>query len=302
MPVFLICSSHWACTQAQPRKTQTGGADYYRQFLKAQGLAKRHDFAQAASLYEQLTRAYPEDAEVWMELASARAKSQQFRAGAEAYEKALARGGEYEGLLAYRIARLYALAGDRNQSLAWLEKSLAMPLENRPQIANDDAFSSWQNDERFRRLAGFAPKRTFSREEGWNYDLDFLVSEIRRMHYAYRSGPLPQGFEDDVRALRKRIGQLSDSAMQPEIQRLLARLGDGHTVLSGVPPRGIPVRLYEFSDGMFVIDAPEDCHCIGERVTALGSTPIQSAVQKITPFLSVDNSMGVRMQAPLYLR
>jgi hypothetical protein len=96
--------------------------------------------------------------------------------------------------------------------------------------------------------------------------------------------------------------KLTEAAMQPEIQRLLARLGDGHTGLQGIPSGQIPLNFYDFSDGMFVIDAPADCNCIGERVVALGATPIQAAVQKITPFLSVDNAMGVRMKAPVYLR
>jgi hypothetical protein len=95
---------------------------------------------------------------------------------------------------------------------------------------------------------------------------------------------------------------LSDAAMTPEIQRLLAHLGDGHTLLGGPLPRQIPLSFYDFSDGMFVIDAPEECRCIGERLVSLGATPIQDAVRKITPFLSVDNAMGVRLQAPVYLR
>ncbi len=300
--MWLLVASLLACTQAQPTKMHVRGAEYYRQFMKAEELAKKNDFAHAVALYEQLTRAYPDDAEVWMRLAAARAKSEQFRAGAEAYEQALAQGGEYEGVLAYRTAKLYAQAGDKTQSLAWLEKSLAMPLEDRTQIANDDVFSKWQDDDRFRKLAGLLPKRTFSREEGWNYDVDFLLSEIRRMHYTYRSGPSPKGFEEAVGGLRHRIHELSDSAMGPEIQRLLASLGDGHTALRAAPPPRIPFAFYEFSDGIFVIDAPDDCRCIGDRVVALGSTPIHSAVEKITPFLSVDNSMGVRLQAPIYLK
>jgi hypothetical protein len=290
------------CARAQPTQMQALGAEYYRQFTKAQDLAGRNDLAQAAAVYEQLTRAYPDDVEVWIALGDARAGSKQYRAGAEAFEQAVARGGEYDSFVAARIARLYAQAGEKNLSLAWIEKALALPLENRLQIADDDAFAQWRDDDRFRKLAGLLPKRTLSREEGWNYDLDFFVSEIRRMHYAYHSGPLPTGFEEDVRGLRKRIPELSDAAMRPEIQRLLARLGDGHTSLGGAPHHRIPCIFYEFSDGFFMIDAPDDCRCIGDRVVAVGPTPIRTAVQKITPFLSVDNAMGVRLQAPVYLR
>jgi hypothetical protein len=78
-------------------------------------------------------------------------------------------------------------------------------LENRPGIAGDDAFAAWRDDGEFRKLAGLLPKRSFTREEGWNYDLDFFLAEIRRMHYIYRTNPLPPQFAEDVRLLRQRI-------------------------------------------------------------------------------------------------
>jgi hypothetical protein len=302
----VLALSSLACAQApSPKRTgqlAASGAAYYAQFTRAQDLAKQGQSAEAADLYERLTQSYRDDAEIWIKLGNTRSKAKQFREAAEAYSQALAHGGEYPGSIAYRIANLYAQAGDKSQSFAWLEKSLAIPLENRPRIAADEAFAAWRGDEGFRKLAGLAPKRSVFREEGWTYDLDYLVAEIRRLHYWYRTNLLPRGFDEDVRILRQRVPQLSDAAMGPEIQRLLARLGDGHTGLQGAPPRQIPLTFYDFSDGMFVIDASADCGCIGDRVVALGSTPIQSAVQKITPFLSVDNAMGIRLKAPIYLR
>jgi tetratricopeptide (TPR) repeat protein len=302
---LVIASSLTACGQAHSMaasQVNSSGADYHRQFTQAQDLAKKEKFAEAAASFERLTKSYPDDAEIWVELGRALAKAKQYRAGAEAYSQALARGGQYPGSLTYRIARLYALAGDKAQSLAWLEKSLAVPLEFRPQIANEEAFAAWRDDEAFRKLAGLAPKKSLSREQEWNYDLDFFVAEIRRLHFAYRDHPLPSGFEDEVGALRRKIPQLANAAMRTEIQRLLARLGDGHTRLQNETTLQIPFSFYSFSDGMFVTGAPADCGCIGDRVVAIGSAPIQVAVQKITPFLSVDNAMGVRQQSPSYLR
>jgi tetratricopeptide (TPR) repeat protein len=302
MSSLLLALSLIACAQAPPPKTNMHGAEYYEQFTRAQDRASKGEFAEAAALYDRLTQSYPDDVEVWIKLGNARSRTKQYRAAAEAYSQALARGGEYPGSLAYRVASLYAQAGDKSQSFAWLEKSLALPLENRPRIADDSVFAAWRNDEAFRKLAGLPPKPSLTREEGWSYDLDFFLAEIRRLHYSYRANPLPAGFEEGLRLLRGRIPKLSDAAMGPEIQRLLARLGDGHTRLQGAAPRQIPFAFYEFSDGMFAIDAPPECGCLGDRVVALGSTPTQTAVRKITPFLSVDNAMGVRLQAPIYLR
>jgi tetratricopeptide (TPR) repeat protein len=297
------------CSQSHVTAAQSNsrGAEYFERFQRAEELAKKEQFAEAAAVYEQLTKSYADDVEIWVKLANARSRSKQFAGAAEAFSQALARGGEYPGSLAYRIARMHGLAGDKKQAFAWLEKSLAVPMENRPRIADDEAFAAWRKDAALRKLAGLGDETSLNHEQRWNADLDFLIAEIRRMHYAYRTGslsvsPLPAGFDEDVRRLRARLSQLSDVAMVPEIQRLLARLGDGHTGVQAIPPREFPIGMYAFADGIFVTDAPAECACIGERVVALGGMPIEAAVEKITPFLSVDNAMGVKLKAPMYLR
>lgn len=302
--ILLALAGVGACQRASSQAASHGqnpGAEYYRRFADAEDLAKKEKFTEAAAIYDSLARLNPGDAEIWLKLGRARGQAKQYREAADAYSHAMALGGEYPGSVAYRIARDYGLAGDKPQAFAWIEKALAIPLENRPRIADDDAFAAWRDDPAFRKLAGLEPKGNFTREQEWNYDLDFLVAEIRRLHFAYRDHPLPEGFENQVKSLRQRIPQIPNALMIAEVQRLLARLGDGHTGVQDAPDR-IPVRFYDFSDGMFVTDAPPECNCIGDRVIAIGSTPIKTAVEKITPFLSVDNSMGVRLKAPMYLR
>lgn len=292
-----------ACGQgtAPSSKAALRGAEYYESLEKARALADKKQSAEAAAIFDRLTHSYPDDVEVWMELGRARLAANQYREAAAAFEQVIARGGEYDGFMTYRIARTYALAGDKDKSLAWLEKSLAVPFENRPMIAIDTPFDAWREDDKLRQLSAQPAKKDIPREEAWNRDLDFFVAEVRRMYYSYRSAPLPGGFEDDVRRLRQRMPKLTDRQMVPEIQRLLARLGDGHTQLNQPSPR-MPLRFYQFSDGVFVIDAPEDCHCIGERVLAVGATPIDTALQRIRPFLSVDNEMGARLKGASFLR
>jgi hypothetical protein len=291
-----------ACAQAPKPQGKVHGAEYYELFTRAKEFEKKGDFAGAAALYDRLTKSYPDDTEIWVQLGAAHGAAGHFTQAAEAYSQALGRGGEYPGSLAYRIASSYARAGDKDRAMEWLAKALAVPFENRPRIALDDAFAPWREDNSFRKAAGLAPKTSMSREAGWNYDLDFLLTEVRRMHYSYRNGTLPRGYEEAVRQLRQRISKLSDSAMEPEIQRLLAGLGDGHTALRAGPSKHIPFAFYDFSDGVFVIDAPADCQCIGARVLGIGEAPIQEVLRKIAPFLSVDNAMGIRLQAPVYLR
>jgi Tetratricopeptide repeat len=74
-PVLCLFFGLSGSARAQPARMQAPGAEYYRQFTKAQDLGRRNDLAQAAAVYEQLTRAYPDDVEVWIALGDARAGS-----------------------------------------------------------------------------------------------------------------------------------------------------------------------------------------------------------------------------------
>ena len=297
--ILALVLSAWNSAAAPHAAAHIRGAEYYERLQRARQLTGV-DNAQSAELYEGLTEAYPDDVEVCLEFGNLLAQAIQYRKAAEAYSQSISRGGKFNAYVSHQIARLYALAGEKSLALEWLEKSLMVPMEVRPQIAEDEAFLALRNDDDFRRLGGLLPKRNFSREEGWNYDLDFLVSEIRRMHYTFRKSAISKGLEDEIKGLRARIPQLSDELMVPEIQRIVARLGDGHSLVAKTPKR-IPLSFYSFSDGLFVTDAPEECGCIGDRVLGFGPTSAPEAMRRIEPFLSVDNPMGYRRYAPVYL-
>jgi len=131
--IAILALSLIACAQPPSAKSNPRGVDHYEQFRRAQQHAKKGEFAEAAAVYDHLAQTDPDDVEIWNALGSARSKAKQFRGAAEAYSQALARGGEYPGSFAYRIAGLYEQAGDKSQSLAW------------------------RNDDAFRKVAGLLP-------------------------------------------------------------------------------------------------------------------------------------------------
>ena len=72
-------------------------------------------------------------------------------------------------------------------------------------------------------------------------------------------------FDSPATALKARVGELSDDRIILELSRIVTLLGDGHSGIYG-PRQGTPLRLvsgslplrfYEFADGVFVIDAVE---------------------------------------------
>jgi hypothetical protein len=132
--------------------------------------------------------------------------------------------------------------------------------------------------------------------------------EIRRQHYVYKSRPLPEAFGWKVRELKDAIPRFSDERMLLELQGLMRHLGDGHCYLLPItfqdqPTKCLPVQLYLFSDGLFVVDAEKGYErWLGRRVERLGPAPVADVMKRVADFSSRDNGMTPTWVGPFLLR
>jgi hypothetical protein len=149
---------------------------------------------------------------------------------------------------------------------------------------------------------------TQDRVAGWRSDIDFLLAEMRRQHYLYRSQPLPEALARRAAELREAVPRFSDERMLAEFQRLMSFLGDGHCYIlpagaARVLSTYLPLRFYLFSDGLYVIDADAGHdRWIGSRVVKFGNVSADDAIARVGEMTSKDNSMGVKWVGPFLLR
>lgn len=153
----------------------------------------------------------------------------------------------------------------------------------------------------------------------WREDLRYLVEQISVVHpdaFHHVSEP---AFRAAAAKLDAAIPTLSDHQIEVELVRLIAMLGEGHSRLSlpglsdpmsDVPeatpvkdPRlafhALPLRLYEFTDGLFVVAATAQWRSLlGAQVLAIGGHPAEAAQQAVQPLVNRDNEMGQRLIAP----
>jgi tetratricopeptide (TPR) repeat protein len=302
VPALLICGSASAAPLV--------GAEYFATLQAADRAYGERRYPAAESLYAHLAE-NSQDVWVWYRLGQSRVQQKRYLIAADAFRHALPLGTQraresYLEFMRVRIARCHALAGERDSAIAWLEQAIANGYEDRGDLAEDDDLASLRGDPRFERLAGRLGD-SLTRDEGWRYDLDYLVSEIRRVHVRFRNEPLPRGFESEVHALRAEIPRLDDAHVMLRLQGLMARLGDGHTVLYPFGRRvtlpSIPIRMYHFEDGWFVVEAPDSLNrWIGRRALAMGGVPIDTLARRVASFISLDNTIGIEWIGPLYLQ
>jgi hypothetical protein len=155
--------------------------------------------------------------------------------------------------------------------------------------------------------------------EQWREDLHYLSEQIPKVHPGAFHATTPEQFYKAVAELDAQIPRLSDNAIEVELARLVASLGEGHSRLSlpglsdpmsDVPEitpfkdprlafRTLPIQLYWFSNGIFVLKTTQEYQSlVNARVLKIGGNQVDSVLEQMKPLVNQDNSMGFRLIAP----
>ena len=273
---------------------------------QARAALAHQQFAHAQSLFSRLATQDSANGAYWLGLGESEVGLTHFLPAISALKRALALGFGSRPERSYQIARLYARRNLPDSALAWLQRALAARYEHRPSIASDSAFTALHDDPTFRRLAQLAPD-PLSRNDGWAFDLSLLVEEAKRMS----TGPHPvarsSGFDSAAAALRDSIPILSNEQIYLGMQRLMAMLGNGHSVLFPLSThvltiKMLPIDLYAFSDGLYIVGGVGDAGAlVGDKVERIGDLSAADALERTAPFLNQDNPMDISWNGPYFL-
>lgn len=144
-----------------------------------------------------------------------------------------------------------------------------------------------------------------ARTAGWRSDIAYYLEQMRRQHYVYRERPLPPAMLMAAQRLSADVPRYSDERMLAEFEYLASFAGDGHTYMLPFGARRVgahmlPLRLYQFSDGLYVVDALNDSakDWIGSRVLRIGNASGDDVINAMRPTLSVDNQFGYLWVGP----
>lgn len=140
----------------------------------------------------------------------------------------------------------------------------------------------------------------------WERDLDFVVEQVRGVHPAPWRNVSEEDFTAAARELRAALPELSRRQVVARVMALVARIGDGHTHIEPVGEHGFlgwfPIRMTDFSDGLFVTVAPAGRgDLLGARVLEVGSVPAEEALKLIGGLVGADNAWWRRSEAAMLL-
>jgi hypothetical protein len=146
--------------------------------------------------------------------------------------------------------------------------------------------------------------QTEQAQQAWREDLNYVAERLRTQHPKAFYRVSEQEFQRAVDDLDAQIPYLTDDQVRIGLIRIAALI-DGHTQIPVTQSRlGFhiyPLRLYQFSDGLFVIDAQEPYHdSVGAKIVQIGSIDVDEAYRRLATLAPHDNDMTIRLLTPLY--
>ena len=288
-------------------------------YLRTRDQARAYSFAsrwaEALPLWQQLTEENPVDGRNWQGLAEASFAVGRYRGALVAYRQ-VGRLGVHDdehlavlpGAPEYLIARCHAALGDHDAALSALADAMRNGFTRIDEAVQDSHLEPLRVDPRFRAVLDITDADGLPRNAGWRTDLGKIVREARRRRPVPLPAPRATEFDAAADQLHTAIPGLSDAEVMVGMMRLLALLDDGHAFLE-VPSghdtlsRALPVQFYDFAEGLYVTSAePAYASLLGERVLALGDSPVLEVLRAVEPLICRDNEYRPGEIAPTYLR
>jgi hypothetical protein len=149
------------------------------------------------------------------------------------------------------------------------------------------------------------------RETGWRMDLEELLPEMEAIHPDLYHGTPRAELAAAVDELIGEVPSASDDELLDGVLRIVAMVSaggrDGHTGAfiwgsGSYPVHSMPLRLWQFSDGMYIVDAlPPYEELIGARLDSVAGTATAEIVNALDRLIPRDNPTTVVLLAPRFM-
>lgn len=141
----------------------------------------------------------------------------------------------------------------------------------------------------------------------WREDINFLTRESEQIHPNLFHTISRSEYLAAAETLKSNLSSRTFAEIFVEIKRLVAlpaKKEDGHSQVTMFQATGFrlyPLRLYEFSDGVFVIDAnPPHQQAIGQKVVQIGGKDMSQVNTILDPLITRDNPANVKQKRTLH--
>ena len=141
-----------------------------------------------------------------------------------------------------------------------------------------------------------------NRNTKWLEDINFLCCELPKKHKNLFAQKSENEFLSDISLLKTNVDSLNNHEIKLQIAKIIASIKDAHTSVPLQINLLLPLELYWFSDGIYVISAPlvykDIVYC---KITKINGTPIEEVITILKSIISYENGAYLNSQIPKYL-
>lgn len=137
----------------------------------------------------------------------------------------------------------------------------------------------------------------------WVEDIDYLKEELIKNHVNLFAYIEEDEFNKKIEGLKEIIDKLDYEEMKVEISRITASIRDAHTSLIFPARKFIPLKFYNFNDGIYIINSTKDYeNLLFKKVIAIEDTKIEDILKELSNIISYENQYFFKAQSMKYLQ
>jgi hypothetical protein len=142
-------------------------------------------------------------------------------------------------------------------------------------------------------------------QAAWHEDLSYMAERMQEIHPNLFWRTPEAEFHQAIADLEAQLPYLTDEQVKVGIIKIVALI-DGHTQVGVFQPalnfHLYPLRLYDFSDGLYVVDAqPAYQEAVGKRLVSIGHLDVESAYRQMALLAQHDNDYMLKLVTAFFM-
>jgi len=141
-----------------------------------------------------------------------------------------------------------------------------------------------------------------NRNTRWIEDVNLLSSELPQKHKNLFFQKSKEDFFKEIASLKANIESLNDYEIKLQIAKIVASIRDAHTSVPLQVNLFLPLELYWFSDGIYVISTlPQYNDLLYCKIIKVNNIVIEEVITILASIISYENETYLKSQLPKFL-
>ncbi|MBU5483693.1 peptidase S41 [Clostridium sp. MSJ-11] len=146
------------------------------------------------------------------------------------------------------------------------------------------------------------PAIAHDRNGKWVNDITYLEEQLPKRHKNLFFKVKKEDFYRDMNELKNKVNDYSDEEIKVQLSKIIASIGDGHTMVYPNIETIYPLKFYWFKEGIYVVDAPEEYkNTLNLKLDKINGKNISEVLELLKPIISHENSPQFKNLAGIYL-